>query len=397
MGNQTGVLDFLLLGLSDQPEQQQFLFRLFLVMYFIGILGNLLTILAICFDSHLHTPMYFFLSNLSFLDLCFTSTTVPKMLVNYVLGNNAISYPECLTQMYFYVAFGGSDSILLSVMAYDRYLAVCHPLHYGTVMTSHLCALLVAVPWVSAHLIAMVHSIFIDRLSFCMNNKIPHFFCDINALIKLSCSDAHVSEMLVLLLGGPVMFISFICIVVSYTPIILAVWKVSSTHGKWKAFSTCGSHLSVVCLFYGTIIGVYFNPTSTHTAQNDMVAIVMYTVVAPTLNPFIYSLRNNELKGALGKLLGLQFLSTEQKGIVVLVGLITIQEQELEGKGISKCYMCWGSEDDRGCEGTCSKLQGLLAAVFRASSEALLRAPEPAAVTTAPIPMLTPTLCGLHS
>ncbi|XP_036597275.1 olfactory receptor 1361-like [Trichosurus vulpecula] len=306
MGNQTGVLDFLLLGLSEQAEQQQFLFRLFLGMYFIGILGNLLTILAICFDSHLYTPMYFFLANLSFLDLCFTSTTVPKMLINYLLGSNSISYTECLAQMYFHIAFGTSDSILLSVMAYDRYLAVCHPLHYSTVMTSHLCALLVGVPWVSAHLISMVHAILIAQLSFCTNNKIPHFFCDINALIKLSCSDVHVNEMLVLLLGGPVILISFTCIVVSYTPIVFAVWRIPSAHGKWKAFSTCGSHLSVVSLFYGTIIGVYFNPASAHTAQKDMIGTVMYTVVTPTLNPFIYSLRNNDLKRALGKILGLQ-------------------------------------------------------------------------------------------
>uniref|UniRef100_A0A4X2M8P9 Olfactory receptor n=1 Tax=Vombatus ursinus TaxID=29139 RepID=A0A4X2M8P9_VOMUR len=301
MRNQTSFLEFLLLGLSDTPEQQQFFFRLFLGMYLIGTLGNLLTILAIGFDSRLHAPMYFFLSNLSFLDLCFTSTTVPKMLMNYLLGSNVISHPECLAQMYFINAFGASDSILLSVMAYDRYLAVCHPLHYGTVMTSQLCALLVTVPWVSAHLIAMVHSIFIHHLSFCTNNKIPHFFCDINTLIKISCSDTHIHEMLVLFLGGPVVLIPFICIVVSYTPIASAVWKVPSASGKWKAFSTCGSHLSVVTLFYGTVIGVYFNPTSTHTSQKDMIATVMYTVVTPTLNPFIYSLRNNDLKGALGK------------------------------------------------------------------------------------------------
>ncbi|XP_043846340.1 olfactory receptor 1361-like [Dromiciops gliroides] len=309
MKNQTRVLEFLFLGLSDQPEQQQLLFRVFLAMYFVGTLGNLLTILAICFDSHLHTPMYFFLSNLSFLDLCFTSTIVPKMLVNYLLGSSAISYAECLTQMYFFVAFGGSDSILLSAMAYDRYLAVCHPLHYGTVMTSHLCALLVAVPWVSAHLISMIHTVLMAQLSFCSNNKIPHFFCDMNTLIKLSCSDTYVNEMLVLLLGGIVVLVPFICIVVSYTPIVSAVWKVSSAHGKWKAFSTCGSHLSVVILFYGTIIGVYFNPSSTHTTQKDMIATVMYTVVTPTLNPFIYSLRNNDLKRALGKLLGLKHFS----------------------------------------------------------------------------------------
>ncbi|KAM9095518.1 olfactory receptor 1361-like [Sarcophilus harrisii] len=306
MRNQTRVLEFLFLGLSEHPEQQRFFFRLFLIMYLIGTLGNLLTILAIGFDSHLHTPMYFFLSNLSFLDLCFISTMVPKMLVNNLLGSNVISYQRCLAQMYFINAFGASDSILFSA---DRYLAVCHPLHYGTVMTSHLCALLVAVPWVSAHLIAMIHSIFIDHLSFWTNNKILHYFCDINTLIKLSCSDTHINEMLVLFLGGPEVLIPFKCIVVSYTPIVCAVWKVPSAHGKWKAFSTCGSHLSVVTLFYGTVIGVYFNPTSTHTTQKDMIATVMYTVVTPTLNPFIYSLRNNDLKGALGKLLGLKHFS----------------------------------------------------------------------------------------
>ncbi|XP_027706762.1 olfactory receptor 1361-like [Vombatus ursinus] len=309
MGNQTGVLNFLLLGLSDQPEQQQLLFRLFLGMYFIATLGNLLTILAICFDSHLYTLMYFFLANLSFLDLCFTSTTIPKMLINYSLGSNAISYAECLAQMYFYIAFGASDSILLSVMAYDHYLAVCHPLHYCTIMTSCLCALLVAVPWVSAHLISMVHAVMIAQLSFCTNNKIPHFFCDINALIKISCSDAHVNEILVFLLTGPIVLISFTCILVSYTPIVFAVWKVPSAHGKWKAFSTCGSHLSVVSLFFGTIIGVYFNPSSTHTAQKDMIATVIYAVVTPTPNPFIYSLWNKDLKRALGKLLDLQCFS----------------------------------------------------------------------------------------
>ncbi|XP_027706765.1 olfactory receptor 1361-like [Vombatus ursinus] len=312
MGNQTGVLDFLLLGLSDQPEQQQLLFRLFLGMYFLGTLGNLLTILAISFDSHLYTPMYFFLNNLSFLDLCFASTTVPKMLINYLLESNVISYAECLAQMYFYIAFGTSDSILLSAMAYDRYLAVCHPLHYGIVITPHLYALLVTAPWVSTHLIAMVLSIFIDHLSFCTNNKIPHFLCDVNVLIKHSCSDTHINEMLVLLLGGPVVSICLICIVVSYTPIASAVWNVPPARGKWKTFSTCGSHLSVVTLFYGTVTGVYFNTTSTYTSQKDMIATVMYTEVTPTLNPFIYSLWNNNLKGAVGKLLGLKHFSKRQ-------------------------------------------------------------------------------------
>ncbi|XP_059243747.1 olfactory receptor 1361-like [Mustela nigripes] len=302
MDNQTRVFEFILLGLSEQPLQQQVLFGLSSSLYLIGCLGNLLTILAILFDPHLHSPMYFFLSNLSLLDICFTSTTIPKMLVNHLCGHSTISSEACLTQMYFFIAFGAADSILLSAMAYDRYLAICCPLHYLTVMSVLRCALLVAVPWISANLISMVHTILMTRLSFC-TNRIPHFFCDLNALIKLSCSNTQVNEMLMLVLGGLVVLIPFVCIMASYTPIAVAVWKVPSTQGKWKAFSTCSSHLCVISLFYGTIIGVYFNPGSTHTTQRDLAATVMYTMVTPMMNPFIYSLRNRDLKEALRKLL----------------------------------------------------------------------------------------------
>ncbi|XP_037673842.1 olfactory receptor 1361-like [Choloepus didactylus] len=303
MGNQTQVSEFILLGFSEQPQQQQLLFSLSFTLYLIGGLGNLLTILAITLDSHLHRPMYFFLSNLSFLDICFTSTTIPKMLANHLNGCPIISSPACLAQMYFFIAFGTAGSILLSAMAYDRYLAICCPLHYVTIMNVLRCALLVAVPWVSANLISMVHTILMTRLSFC-TNKILHFFCDLNTLIKLSCSDTQLNEILVLVLGSSGVLIPFVCITASYTPIAMAVWRVPSTQGKWKAFSTCSSHLCVVILFYGTIIGIYFNPASLHTTQRDIAASVMYTVVTPMLNPFIYSLRNPDLKGALWKLLG---------------------------------------------------------------------------------------------
>ncbi|XP_037360284.1 olfactory receptor 1361-like, partial [Talpa occidentalis] len=302
MDNHTQVSEFILLGLTEQPQQRQVLFALSFSLYLIGSLGNLLTILAIVSDPHLHSPMYFFLSNLSLLDICFISTTIPKMLVNHLCGTNTISYSACLAQMYYFIVFSGTDCIILSAMAYDRYLAICYPLHYMTIMSIFRCALLVMVPWISVNLIAMVHTILMTRLSFC-TNRIPHFFCDLNALIKLSCSDTHINEIMVLVLGGPVVLIPFVCIIASYTPIAMAVWKVPSARGKWKAFSTCGSHLSVVCLFYGTIIGVYFSPTSTHTTQRDMAATVMYTMVTPMLNPFIYSLRNRDLKSALRKLL----------------------------------------------------------------------------------------------
>uniref|UniRef100_H0XTA9 Olfactory receptor n=1 Tax=Otolemur garnettii TaxID=30611 RepID=H0XTA9_OTOGA len=302
MDNRTSVSEFILLGLSEQPQQQLVFFGLSFSLYMIGCLGNLLTMLAIISDPHLHSPMYFFLSNLSLLDICFTSTTIPNMLANHLCGRTTISSPACLAQMYFFIAFGGADSILLSAMAYDRYVAICHPLHYVTIMSILRCALLVAVPWISANLISLVHTLLVTRLSFC-TNRLPHFFCDLNTLIKLSCSDIQINELLVLVLGGLVVFIPFVYIVASYTPIAVAVWKVPSEQGKRKVFSTCGSHLCVVFLFYGTIIGVYFNPVSTHTTQMDMTATVMYTLVTPMLNPFIYSLRNRELKGALRRLL----------------------------------------------------------------------------------------------
>ncbi|KAK1342572.1 hypothetical protein QTO34_015338 [Cnephaeus nilssonii] len=308
MANQTQVSEFVLLGLSEQPRQQQELLGLSCSLYLIGCLGNLLTILAIVSDPHLHSPMYFFLSNLSLLDVCFTSTTIPKMLLNHLRGLTTISSSACLVQMYFFIAFGAADSFLLSAMAYDRYLAICRPLHYLTIMSMLRCALLVAVPWILANVISMVHTILMTRLSF-YTSRIPHFFCDINALIKLSCSDTHVNEMLMLVLGGSGVLVPFVCIMASYTPIAVAVWKVPSARGKWKAFSTCGSHLCVVSLFYGTIIGVYFNPASTHTTHGDMAATVMYTMVTPMLNPFIYSLRNRDLRGALRKLLSLNHLA----------------------------------------------------------------------------------------
>ncbi|XP_006876888.1 PREDICTED: olfactory receptor 1361-like [Chrysochloris asiatica] len=302
MDNQTQVSEFILLGLSAQPQQQRVLFGLSFILYLIGALGNLLTLLAIISDPHLHSPMYFFLSNLSLLDFCFTSTTIPKMLTNHLCGHTTISFPACLAQMYFFIVFGAADSILLSAMAYDRYLAICCPLHYVTIMGALRCILLVAVPWISANLVSVVHTILITHLSFC-SNRIPHFFCDLNALIKLSCSDTQVNEMLILVFRGAVVVIPFMCIMASYTPIAVAVWKVPSVQGKWKAFSTCGSHLCVIILFYSTIIGVYFNPASTYSTKRDMAATVIYTVVTPMLNPFIYSLRNRDLKGALRKLL----------------------------------------------------------------------------------------------
>ncbi|XP_008845051.1 olfactory receptor 1361-like [Nannospalax galili] len=299
--NQSLVTEFLLLGLSRQPQQQQPLFLLFLIMYLATVLGNLLIILAIGTDSRLHTPMYFFLCNLSFVDVCFSSTTVPKVLVNHVLRSQTISVSGCLTQMYFLCLFADMDNFLLAVMAYDRFVAICHPLHYTTKMTHQLCAQLVAGSWVIASLNVLLHTLLMTRLSFCADNFIPHFFCDVTPLLKLSCLDTYLNEMMILTEGSLIIFIPFVCILASYIQITCAVLRVPSTRGRWKSFYTCGSHLAVVCLFYGTIISLYFNPSSSHSSGKDMAAAVMYTVVTPMLNPFIYSLRNRDLKRALWK------------------------------------------------------------------------------------------------
>ncbi|KAL1773370.1 olfactory receptor 1361-like [Sigmodon hispidus] len=308
--NQSTISEFLLLGLSRQPQQQQqqLLFLLFLIMYLVTVLGNLLIILAICTDSRLHTPMYFFLSNLSFVDVCFSSTTVPKVLANHKLGSQAISFSGCLMQIYFLCVFAVMDNFLLAVMAYDQYVAICHPLHYTAKMTHQLCALLVVGSWVVASLNALLHTLLMARLSFCANNIIPHFFCDITPLLNLSCSDTHLNELMILFVAGPIMIAPFVCILISYILIACAILRVSSPSGRWKAFSTCGSHLAVVCLFYGTIISLYFIPSSSHSAGKDMAAAMMYTVVTPMLNPFIYSRRNKDLKGALRKVLTMRYL-----------------------------------------------------------------------------------------
>ncbi|XP_008695009.1 olfactory receptor 1F1-like [Ursus maritimus] len=302
--NESRVSEFLLLGLSKEPQQQHLLSVLFLTMYLATVLGNLLILLAIGVDSRLHVPMYFFLGNLSFTDICFSSTTVPKMLANHILGTQTISFSGCLTQMYFLFELADMDNFLLAVMAYDRFVAICHPLRYSTKMTQQLCALLVAGSWAIASLHALLHTLLMAQLSFCADSAIPHYFCDVTPLLKLSCSDTHLNEMMILTEGSLIMIAPFICILASYVLITCAVLRVPSTKGRWKAFSTCGSHLAVVSLFYGTIIAVYFNPLSSHSSEKDTAATVMYTVVTPMLNPFIYSLRNRDLKGALRKMMG---------------------------------------------------------------------------------------------
>ncbi|XP_053157850.1 olfactory receptor 1K1-like [Hemicordylus capensis] len=305
MGSENHTIhpDFILLGLSSQPGQQKLLFVIFLVMYTVGLLGNFLIILLILWDAHLHTPMYFFVSQLSLVDVFFTSVTVPKMLANLVSESKTISYAGCLTQMYFFFAFGVTDSFLLASMAYDRYMAIRNPLHYAIMMSRSLCVGFVAGSWIVSHLHSLLHIILMTRLSFCASQEIPHFFCDHQPVLGLSCTDTSFIEMLIFTEGALVVLSPFVFIVTSYALILAMVLRLPSGSGWRKAFSTCGAHLTVVTLFYGTVTGVYFQPTARYSAEKGRVATVMYTTVIPMLNPFIYSLRNDDVKGALRRAL----------------------------------------------------------------------------------------------
>ncbi|XP_008534912.1 olfactory receptor 7D4-like [Equus przewalskii] len=300
-GNHTEVSEFLLLGLSEDPELQPLLFGVFLSMYLITVLGNLLIILAIGTDSHLHTPMYFFLSNLSFVDICFISTTIPKMLVNIQTQSKDISHMGCLTQVCFFTIFVGLDNFLLTVMAYDRFVAICHPLHYTVIMNPRLCGLLVLISWLIIFWISLIHILLIMRLTFCIGTEIPHFFCELAQVLKLACSDTLINNIFLYVTTALLCVFPLTGILFSYAHIVSSLMKMNSTEGKYKAFSTCGTHLSVVSLFYGTGLGVYLSSAVIHSSQRNSIASVMYTVVTPMLNPFIYSLRNKDVKRALGR------------------------------------------------------------------------------------------------
>ncbi|XP_030155363.1 olfactory receptor 7G3-like [Lynx canadensis] len=301
-GNQTAVSKFILLGLSEDINLQPLLFGLFLYMYLVCVLGNLLIVLAISSDPHLHTPMYFFLANLSLTDICFTSTTVLKMLVNIQTQSNAITYEGCLTQMCFFMIFAGLDNLLLTVMACDRFVAICHPLHYMVIMNPRLCGLLLLLSWLICLTYSLLQSLMVLRVAFCKETEIPHFFCELAQILKLACSDTLVNDILLYFVTGLLGVIPLTGILFSYSRIISCIMGISSAVGKYKAFSTCGSHLLVVSLFYGAGLGVYLTSGTAHPSRKGSIASVMYTVVTPTLNPFIYSLRNRDMKGALRRL-----------------------------------------------------------------------------------------------
>ncbi|XP_005415080.2 PREDICTED: olfactory receptor 19 [Chinchilla lanigera] len=301
--NETQTSKFLLRGISEDPNLQPFLFGLFLFMYLVTVLGNLLIILATISDSHLHTPMYLFLSNLSFADICFTSTSVPKMLVNIQTQSKVITYEGCIAQVYFFIVFGVLDNFLLAVMAYDRFVAICHPLQYMVIMNRRLCGYLLLGSWITTALNSLLQTLMALRLSFCTDLEIPHFVCELNQLVLLACSDTFANDMViyvaaVLLGGGPLAGILY-----SYAKIVSAIRAISSAEGKYKTFSTCVSHLSVVSLFYCTLLGVYLSSSVTQNSHSMARASVMYSIVTPMLNPFIYSLRNKDITEALRRLI----------------------------------------------------------------------------------------------
>ncbi|XP_073077549.1 olfactory receptor 5V1-like [Manis javanica] len=302
--NLTPVTHFVLSGLSDLPEVRYPLFVVFVITYQVTLVGNGAILLAIGTKKKLRTPMYYFLANLSLLDIFCPSATVPKMLDNLLTGNHSISFLGCALQLYFLVALTGTEVFLLSAMAYDRYVAICFPLRYTLIMTKGHCAQLAAGTWATGFLNSLLHTVSTFRLSFCKSNRVNQYYCDIPQLVALSCSSTYMAEMLVFIVGGILAISAFLITIISYIYIISTILKIQSVEGKQKAFSTCASHLMVVCLFYVTAIFTYIRPSSTHhSPDRDRLIAMLYGVITPMLNPMIYSLRNTEVKGALGRVL----------------------------------------------------------------------------------------------
>ncbi|XP_004715069.1 olfactory receptor 5A1 [Echinops telfairi] len=301
--NSSSVTTFILLGFADHPKLQALLFVTFLGIYFITLAWNMTLIILIKTDTHLHTPMYFFLSNLSFIDICYSSSVAPKMLIDFFQEQKTISFVGCAAQFFVFVGMGLTECFLLTAMAYDRYAAISKPLLYTAVMSPGLCTRMVVGAYVGGFLSSLIQATSIFRLHFCGPNIINHFFCDLPPVLALSCSDIFLSQvvnfLVVVLAGGT----SFLILLISYSYIIAAVLKIHSVEGRWKAFNTCASHLMAVTLLFGTALFMYLRPSSSYSLGRDKVVSVFYSLVIPMLNPLIYSLRNKEIKQALWKTL----------------------------------------------------------------------------------------------
>uniref|UniRef100_A0A8C9PJ51 Olfactory receptor n=2 Tax=Spermophilus dauricus TaxID=99837 RepID=A0A8C9PJ51_SPEDA len=300
--NQTRPTEFLLVGFTDCLPLRFILFLVFFIVYALTVVGNVGLIVLAKVDSRLQTPMYYFISNLSFLDISYSTAIAPKMLVNFLASRKSISFYGCALQMFFFACFADAECLVLAAMAYDRYTAICHPLLYPTLMSQRLCTSLVVLAYISGSMTSLVHVCLTVKLPFCGSNVINHFFCDIPPLLALSCADTHINELLLFILCGGIQTSTFVVIFISYFCILLTVLSMTSTEGKSKAFSTCASHLIAVTLFYGTLLFMYLRPTTSYSPESDKVVAVFYTVVFPMFNPIIYSFRNKDVKSALKKL-----------------------------------------------------------------------------------------------
>ncbi|KAG9484818.1 hypothetical protein GDO78_008109, partial [Eleutherodactylus coqui] len=301
--NESHAVQFIILCFSDLPHLQVPLFLIFLSIYISIIFGNAAVLLSIVFDSHLHTPMYMFLSNLSVLDISYTSTTLPKLLFMLSTQDRIMSFVGCISQMYFFLCFACTEMILLAVMAYDRYVAVCHPLHYTLIMSPRNCLAVVISVWIAAMLEPVSFTVLVANLSFCSSNQIDHFFCDASPLLKISCTDTTHVNMTTYILGALVGMSTFILTLVSYVYIVFNIMNVHSTVGRSKTFSTCVSHLTSVLLFYGTTLSLYMRPTSMYSPKQDKFFSLLYIILIPLLNPVIYTLKNKQFKDAFKKLI----------------------------------------------------------------------------------------------
>ncbi|XP_059570380.1 olfactory receptor 2T27-like [Alligator mississippiensis] len=299
--NATSPTEFVLLGLLNHSKVHTFLMAMILLAFITAVLGNALLMFLIQVDSSLHTPMYFFLSHLAFMDICETLTIVPKMSADFVTPGNTISWAGCGAQKFFTLATGGAECLLLVVMSYDRYVAICKPLQYPLLLSRRVCLGLAAAVWIGASVDALMHTVYIMHLPFCGSKNINHFLCEHPALMKLACSDTSTYESLVFVTGIVMLLIPCSIVLASYTRILSTVLRMKSTKGQQKALATCSSHLTVVCMFYGAALFMYMRPNAYHTPEQDKIVCLFYTVVTPILNPLIYSLRNKDVLGALKK------------------------------------------------------------------------------------------------
>ncbi|XP_053119795.1 olfactory receptor 5V1-like [Hemicordylus capensis] len=307
MQNETELTEFILLGFSHLEDIHLLLFVAFLIIYLFTVLWNTVIIILAVVDQRLSTPMYFFLGNLSFLDICYTTTTIPQMLDHLLAERSSISYMGCVFQLYFFFSFLGTECLLLAVMAFDRYVAICNPLRYTIIIGKNICLQLATACWAGGFLNSAVHTVYAFQLPFCGENNIDAFYCDIPPLLKLSCGDISLNQMLLLYIGLFMAWTPFVSILLSYTYIISTVLKIRSSEGRQKAFSTCSSHLTVVLLYYGSAIFTYLRPVSSNSSVNEKLIPLLYSILTPLLNPIIYTLRNKDVKKAWQNMMGKLF------------------------------------------------------------------------------------------